>query len=48
MNFRLIFGNDSGSEPEIYEEYNYQVNLNLDFFNRAAENVELDRDEIVF
>ena len=48
VNFRIIFGNDSGSEPEIYEEYNYQVNLNLDFFNRAAENVELDRDEIVF
>lgn len=48
VNFRLIFGNDSGSEIEVYEEYNYQANLNLDFFNRDVENVELDRDEFVF
>ena len=48
VNFRLIFGNDSGSEVEVYEEYNYQVNLNLDFFARSVNGIELDEDTIVF
>lgn len=48
VNFRIIFGNKSGEEVEAYNEYNYQVNLDLDFFNKQVTEVEINSPGIIF
>ena len=48
VNFRLILGHESGGSVEVYEEFDYQINLNTDFFKQKAEGIELDRNEIIY